>query len=116
MKKVFFLLVFLFTANQISLADEPSIAKGEKNMEQLQKATFAGGCFWCMESPFEKLKGVKKVTSGYTGGHKANPTYEEVCTGTTGHYESVQVAYDPKEISYEKLLDAFWRNIDPTDP
>ena len=83
---------------------------------QLDKATFAGGCFWCMEPPFEKLKGVREVISGYTGGNKVNPTYEEVCSGTTGHAESVQVIYDPKEISYEQLLDVFWHNIDPTTP
>ncbi len=80
----------------------------------LEKATFAGGCFWCMESPFEGLKGVKSVTSGYTGGQVKKPTYEQVCTGRTGHAEAVQVVYDPKEIAYQELLDAFWHNIDPT--
>lgn len=82
---------------------------------QLEKATFAGGCFWCMEPPFEKLKGVKEVVSGYTGGDRANPTYEEVSAGRTGHLESVEVIYDPAEVSYEKLLDVFWRQINPTD-
>jgi peptide-methionine (S)-S-oxide reductase len=81
---------------------------------QLQKATFAGGCFWCMEHPFDELPGVVSVTSGYTGGHKKNPTYEEVSAGGTGHAESVQVVYDPAKISYEKLLDRYWHNIDPT--
>lgn len=81
-----------------------------------EKATFAGGCFWCMEPPFEHLKGVKDVLAGYTGGHKENPTYKEVITGKTGHYESVQVTFDPSEILYEELLKVFWRNIDPTDP
>jgi peptide methionine sulfoxide reductase msrA/msrB len=80
-----------------------------------EKATFAGGCFWCMEPPYEKLDGVKEVISGYTGGHKKNPTYKEVTTGTTGHLESVEVIYDPSKITYEKLLDVFWRQIDPTD-
>ena len=84
--------------------------------KNLEKATFAGGCFWCMEPPFEKLDGVKEVISGYTGGQKENPTYEEVSAGTTGHLESVQVVYDPSRISYERLLDVFWRQIDPTDP
>ena len=79
-------------------------------------ATFAGGCFWCMEPPFEQLSGVTRVIAGYTGGHKTNPTYEEVCAGTTGHYEAIQVAFDPKIVTYEKLLEVFWRNIDPTDP
>ncbi|WP_303702230.1 peptide-methionine (S)-S-oxide reductase MsrA [Flexistipes sinusarabici] len=81
-----------------------------------EKATFAGGCFWCMEALFKQVDGVKNVISGYTGGKTENPTYEEVCTGKTGHYEAVQIVYDPSEISYEKLLEIFWTNIDPTDP
>jgi len=80
------------------------------------KATFAGGCFWSVERFFDKVEGVVSTTSGYTGGTKKNPTYEEVSTGATGHAESVQVAYDPKRVSYEKLLDAFWHNIDPLTP
>ena len=83
--------------------------------QTLEKATFAGGCFWCMEPPFEKLEGVKEVIAGYTGGHTKNPTYEEVSAGGTGHLESVEVIYDPSKISYTKLLDVFWRQIDPTD-
>lgn len=78
-------------------------------------ATFAGGCFWCMESPFEKLEGVVDVVSGYTGGNTVNPTYQEVTAGGTGHLEAVQVVYDPKKISYEELLNVFWRQINPTD-
>ena len=78
------------------------------------KATFAGGCFWCMEPPYDKLDGVIATISGYIGGKKANPTYQEVSAGTTGHAEVVEVEYDPKKISYEKLLDVFWKNIDPT--
>ncbi len=85
----------------------------EKN---LKKATFAGGCFWCMQPAFRELKGVVSVISGYAGGTKPNPTYEEVSTGTTGHRESVQVTYDPDRISYDELLGVFWRQIDPTDP
>ena len=81
----------------------------------LAKATFAGGCFWCMEPPFDKLEGVVSTTSGYIGGTKANPTYEEVSAGNTGHTEAVEVVYDPKKVSYAKLLEVFWRNIDPTD-
>jgi peptide methionine sulfoxide reductase msrA/msrB len=80
-----------------------------------KEAVFAGGCFWCMEAPFEKLDGVKEVISGYTGGHKENPTYNEVSSGTTGHYESVKIIYDPSIISYSGLLDVFWRQINPTD-
>jgi len=78
------------------------------------KAIFAGGCFWCMEHPFDVLPGVVSTTSGYIGGQKKNPTYEEVSSGRTGHTEAVQVVYDPKKVTYEKLLDVFWHNIDPT--
>ncbi|HEX9179137.1 MAG TPA: peptide-methionine (S)-S-oxide reductase MsrA [Burkholderiales bacterium] len=78
------------------------------------RAIFAGGCFWCMEPPFDALKGVVSTTSGYIGGPKRKPTYEEVSAGGTGHAEAVEVVYDPKQVSYEKLLDVFWRNIDPT--
>lgn len=80
-----------------------------------EKATFAGGCFWCMEPPFDGLDGVVEVVAGYTGGHKKDPSYEEVCDGDTGHTEAVQITYDPSKISYDKLLDVFWRQIDPTD-
>lgn len=80
------------------------------------KATFAGGCFWCMEHPFDSLEGVISVTPGYTGGTKKNPTYQEVSAGGTGHAESVQIVYDPAKIGYGKLLEVFWHNIDPTTP
>ncbi len=76
---------------------------------------FGGGCFWCAEAVFQRLKGVIAVMPGYAGGHKENPTYEEVCTGETGHYEAIQITFDPKKVSYEKLLEIFWRQIDPTD-
>jgi peptide-methionine (S)-S-oxide reductase len=79
-----------------------------------QVATFAGGCFWCMEPPFDKLPGVIATTSGYTGGHLANPSYHQVSYEDTGHAEAVQVLYDPDKVSYEKLLDVFWHDIDPT--
>jgi peptide-methionine (S)-S-oxide reductase len=79
-------------------------------------AVFAGGCFWSMEHPFDQLDGVLAVTVGYTGGHVRNPTYEEVSAGVTGHLESVQVNYDPAKIGYDRLLDAFWHNIDPVSP
>ncbi|MDQ0255193.1 methionine-S-sulfoxide reductase [Evansella vedderi] len=81
-----------------------------------KKATFAGGCFWCMVSPFEEQPGIQRIISGYTGGHKENPTYEEVCSNTTGHLEAVEITYDPTVFPYEKLLDLFWAQIDPTDP
>lgn len=92
----------------------------EKNIKmkkdtEMRIATFAGGCFWCTEADFEKVPGVVKVVSGYTGGHKENPTYEEVCSGRTGHVEAVQVYYDPSKVTYRELLDVFWRHIDPTD-
>ncbi len=82
---------------------------------KLDTATFAGGCFWCIESVFLDLDGIKQVTSGYSGGHVKNPTYEEVCSGTTGHLEAVQILFDPKIISFSELVDIFWQQIDPTD-
>ncbi len=89
---------------------------GENKTMTLQtaKATFAGGCFWCMEPPYDKLDGVISTTSGYTGGHLENPTYEEVSSGSTGHAEAIQIEYDPARISYAELLKVFWPNIDPT--
>ena len=86
------------------------------NHHTVAVATFAGGCFWCMVQPFAKLPGVQEVVAGYTGGHVERPTYEQVCSGRTGHYEAVQIVYDPAIVSYEKLLDTFWAQIDPTDP
>ena len=86
-----------------------------KNQTRYEKATFAGGCFWCMEHPFEKMDGVLEVVSGYTGGNTENPTYEEVCSGRTGHAEAVQITFDPSKISYEQLLEVFWKQINPTD-
>jgi peptide methionine sulfoxide reductase msrA/msrB len=109
--------MFMFNAIRIAaLAGTVAmLAFSASDSAGLEKATFAGGCFWCMTPPFERLEGVKKVISGYTGGHKENPTYEEVSSGKTGHLEAVQVIYDPSRISYEKLLDVFWMQIDPTD-
>lgn len=96
------------------IASEEKAKAGDNN--SFEKATFAGGCFWCMEPPFEKLAGVRSVISGYIGGTKKNATYQEVSAGGTGHTEAVEITFDPKLISYEKLLDVFWRNIDPTTP
>lgn len=90
------------------------LAAGAANAAALEKAIFAGGCFWCMEAPFDKLPGVVSVTAGYTGGEKKNPTYKEVSAGGTGHAEAVLIVYDPAKISYRSLLGVFWRNIDPT--
>jgi peptide-methionine (S)-S-oxide reductase len=86
------------------------------SQEGLEVATFAGGCFWCVEEAFDEVEGVVSTTSGYTGGHKKNPTYHEVSAGGTGHAEAVQVVYDPKKVSYSDLLKVFWHNIDPTTP
>lgn len=88
----------------------------EQGVKAYEKAIFAGGCFWCMVHPFEELAGVVKVVSGYTGGSKENPTYEEVSSGTTGHVESVEITYEPSRVTYLQLLDVFWKQIDPTDP
>jgi peptide methionine sulfoxide reductase msrA/msrB len=99
------------TGAQASASDEP----GEAVPDHAARATFAGGCFWCMEAAFEPLDGVSTVTSGYTGGAEEAPTYEQVSTGTTGHAEAVEVSYDPERIGYDELLEVFWRHIDPTD-
>lgn len=117
MKKLatyFLLILLVWGCQKPEKAKEETIFM-EKRNPQIEIATFAGGCFWCLEAEFEKLPGVIKVISGYSGGHKANPTYEEVSSGKTGHIEAVQVYYNPKKISYEELLKVFWRNIDPTD-
>ena len=80
-----------------------------------EKAIFAGGCFWCMVKPFDQMPGIKQVISGYTGGHVPNPTYEEVCSGTTGHTEAVEITFDPAVISYQQLVEIYWQQTDPTD-
>ena len=90
----------------------PAQKQEEKSLET---ATLAGGCFWCIESDLEKIKGVKEVVSGYTGGDKANPSYKEVSSGATGHVEAVQIFFDPKQINYRQILDVFWRKINPLD-
>jgi methionine-S-sulfoxide reductase len=88
--------------------------KGNVSEQRFEKATFAGGCFWCMEPPFDKLDGVISTTSGYTGGTEKDPTYEQVSAGKTGHLEAIEVTYDPAKVSYAQLLDVFWKNVDPT--
>lgn len=99
----------------LALAFMTGPATAQPSAQATAKATFAGGCFWCMEPPFASLPGVISVTSGYTGGHKANPTYEEVSAGGTGHAEAVEIVYDPAQIGYARLLEIFWHNIDPLD-
>lgn len=91
-----------------------SSADEKKAEKKTAVATFAGGCFWCMEPPYDFVKGVKRTTSGYTGGTVKNPTYEQVCTGKTGHAEAVEIEYDPSQVTYQQLLDIYWHNIDPT--
>jgi peptide methionine sulfoxide reductase msrA/msrB len=111
---IFLLLGFMACSGQ---GKDDIMTEHDKNSgSSLNTATFAGGCFWCMEQPFEKLDGVTEVIAGYIGGAKENPTYEEVCSGNTGHLEAVQVIYDPEKISYDELLNTYWQTIDPTDP
>lgn len=98
----------------VFLRSEPAEAQ-KATPRQVSKATFAGGCFWCMEPPFDKMDGVLSTTSGYTGGTEPNPSYESISRGGTGHYEAVQVLYDPTRVSFEELLETYWRNIDPFD-
>lgn len=107
------LVVFGCSAADGSGRKEPEI-QNMPNQEQLKKATFAGGCFWCTEAIFSQLTGVYKVTSGYTNGSVPNPTYREVCTGTTGHAEAIEIAYLPEEITFEELLEVFFKTHDPT--
>jgi len=94
----------------------PKTGVGQASDTAYAKATFAGGCFWCMEPPFDELSGVISTTSGYTGGRTKNPTYTQVSSGVTGHAEAVEVVYDPTRITYARLLDVFWKNIDPITP
>jgi peptide methionine sulfoxide reductase msrA/msrB len=115
----FLIIVFTFLSLamiNIACADRNEKKPADASPGSLEKATFAGGCFWCMESPFEKIEGVSEVISGYTGGTRANPTYEEVSGGGSGHLEAIRIIYDPAKITYTELLDVFWMQIDPTDP
>jgi peptide methionine sulfoxide reductase msrA/msrB len=110
---VFSIGLLLSSSRAVDKEGSGSVMKETKG---LKTATLAGGCFWCVEADFEKVDGVVEVISGYTGGNKENPTYEEVSAGGTGHVEAVQVFYDPKKITYKEILDVFWRHVDPTDP
>jgi peptide-methionine (S)-S-oxide reductase len=107
-------LLTLLLLAAFARADEPTKASGPAPAG-LAKATFAGGCFWCMQRPYDSLPGVVSTTVGYTGGTRAGATYHEVSAGGSGHRESIEVIYDPKKVSYEKLLDVFWHNVDPTN-
>lgn len=115
MKIIFIILLCLITLSQMSKGVADNESKGsDMKSKNIEKATFAGGCFWCMQHPFDELTGVLSTAVGYTGGHKKNPTYEEVCTGKTEHAEAIEILYDPSQVTYSELLDVFWRNIDPT--
>ena len=109
------LVAVLLGYHQVSSMDENMEKKMNDKTQKTQTAVFAGGCFWCTESDFEKVDGVFEAISGYTGGRQANPTYNQVSGGGTGHIEAVKVVYDPDKITYEELLEVFWRNVDPTD-
>ncbi len=119
MKSIYIFLITLFllmTAWAVTGRIKAEEMTGEKMNMGYEKATFAGGCFWCMEPPFDKLDGVISTTSGYTGGQVENPTYKQVSAGGTGHAEAVEILYDPDKVSYRKLLEVFWRQINPTTP
>lgn len=103
------------TAATRSGDEEDMMGANQASDRATNEAIFAGGCFWCIEAAFEQMPGVIEAISGYTGGHVADPTYEQVSSGTTGHFEAVQVKYDPEQITYDELVDQFWRSIDPTD-
>lgn len=109
MHLTFMIITLLLVNSGMALAQEANM-----NSTGLEKATFAGGCFWCMQPFFDHLKGVKKTVVGYTGGHTPNPSYEEVSSGQTGHAEAIEVTYDPKEVAYNKIINVYWHNIDPT--
>lgn len=117
MRLIFAFLLFLSSGLCIFAQEEHKPLKKSNamtNAENLEVATLGAGCFWCVEAVFQELEGVQSVISGYTGGHKQNPTYKEVCTGTTGHNEVAQVTFDPSVISFEEILEVFWATHDPT--
>ena len=118
MKKIIFIIIcsinFSFLNNTLVIAGELTVSMGSNNKEY-RKVYFAGGCFWCMEESFDKVEGVISVVSGYSGGHLKNPTYADVIYTDSGHVEAVEITYNPKILTYEKLLDTYWKNIDPFD-
>ncbi len=108
-------LALLLLTFSVAVTAESTSTSISKSIPKYEKAIFAGGCFWCMEPPFDKLAGVKETLSGYAGGENANPSYKQVSRGGTGHAEVVQITYDPTKVSYEELLKVFWMNVDPLD-
>lgn len=116
MKTYFTVFSFIIITGAIAAALTGNKGKGSDQTPpvKFEKATFAGGCFWCIQPPYDKLKGVISTRVGYTGGRKKNPTYKEVSSGATGHAEAIEIIYDPAKTSYDELLDVFWHNIDPT--
>ncbi|NTV46590.1 MAG: peptide-methionine (S)-S-oxide reductase MsrA [Chlorobiales bacterium] len=114
-RKIIFIALFLMSCDVQHNTKLQAMNQSQNGKPAaLDTATFGGGCFWCVEAVFQRIKGVYSIESGYSGGQVKNPTYEQVCTGTTGHAEVAQIAYDPKVVSYEDLLDVFWRTHDPT--
>ncbi len=115
--KLFYIgLIFIFVIGILVVKDADVSNKESALFKKPERATFAGGCFWCMQPAFDKLKGVVSTTVGYTGGHTINPTYDDVSAGNTGHAEAIEIVFDPSQVTYEELLNVFWRNIDPTTP
>jgi peptide methionine sulfoxide reductase msrA/msrB len=115
MKSRYLVIISIIIVLGIIIGTQRKPPKDEINLSSYDVATFAGGCFWCMEAAFESAEGVVESVSGYTGGDLSNPIYEQVTRGDTGHFEAVQVYYEPDKIAYNELLEVFWRNIDPTD-
>jgi len=115
--KTYVLLMMLFMASLVLplMVSAALPIADSKDGKKLATATFAGGCFWCLEPPFDQVPGVISTTVGYTGGHKVNPTYEQVSSGGTGHAEAIQIVFDPEKVSYAELLNVFWHNVDPFD-
>jgi peptide-methionine (S)-S-oxide reductase len=113
-KKTGFILVALFVIVLQACGQKSDKEKKKMKNNNLELATFGAGCFWCVEAIFQRVDGVEKVVSGYSGGHVKNPSYKEVCNGTTGHAEVCQLSYDPDEVSYDELLEIFWQTHDPT--
>ncbi|MEZ4936260.1 MAG: peptide-methionine (S)-S-oxide reductase MsrA [Crocinitomicaceae bacterium] len=114
MNKQILLILILLISNVSCISQTKRESMDNENVKNLETATFGAGCFWCVEAIFQDVKGVYSVKPGYTGGHKENPTYKEVCTGSTGHAEVAQIKFDPKVVSFDKLLEIFWYTHDPT--